>query len=114
MIDLLNIALALFSIALGLFGWLAPKFTMEAVELQATGSMGPSEIRASSGALFVGLGVGALILGMPAGYAMIGFAWGFAAIGRMTSLMLDGASRKKWVYFLVEAAVAILALGANL
>ena len=111
----LNPALALFSIALGLFGWFAPRYTMAVVDLQPGPTpMGPSEVRAASGALFVGLGLGALILGTPLAYAMVGFAWGGAAIGRLTSLLLDGQTRKKWGFFACEAAVAALALGLNL
>jgi len=114
-IDILNLALALFSIALGLIGWLAPRYTMKVLDLMAGPSaMGPSEVRAASGALFVGLGVGALWLGTPAAFAMVGFAWGGAAVGRLTSLALDGATARKWGFFLCEAAVGALALWANL
>lgn len=113
--DLLNIAIALISIALGCFGWLAPRYTMAALDLAPKDStMGLSEVRASVGALFVGLGLGALILGAPMAYAMIGFAWVGAAVGRLTSIVLDGQSPKKWVYFAVEAGVGGLALIANL
>ena len=116
MIDILNIAIALVSIGLGCFGWLAPKFTMEALDLQrGETTMGVSEIRASAGALFVGLGAGALILGDPVAYAMIGFAWGGAAIGRLTSLLCDTApTRRTWGFFATEAVVALLALAINL
>jgi hypothetical protein len=113
--DILNTALALVSIALGLFGWFAPRYTMEVVDLMPGASaMGPSEIRAASGALFVGLGLGGLVLGSPIAYAMIGFAWGGAAVGRMTSILLDGATPRKWGFFAVEAAVAALLLVINL
>ncbi|WP_224824640.1 DUF4345 family protein [Cognatishimia sp. MH4019] len=115
MVDLINISLALFSIVLGLFGWLAPKYTMQVVDLQrGATTMGVSEIRAASGALFVGLGVGALFLGSPVAYAMIGFAWGFASIGRLTSIIADEApTRKTWGFFLCEAAVGITLVGIN-
>jgi len=114
-IALINPALAIFSIALGLIGWLAPRYTMQVVDLlPGPGTMGPSEIRAASGALFIGLGAGALMLGTPHAYAMLGFAWGGAAIGRLTSLALDGASTRKWGFFATEAAVAVFALGLNL
>lgn len=113
--DLLNLIFALASIGLGLFGWLAPAYTMATLDLhKGTTSMDPSEVRASAGALFVGLGIGALILGTPQAYGMIGFAWAGAAIGRATSLLLDGQTRKKWVFFGVEAVVGIGAIWINL
>ena len=113
--DLLNIAFALISIALGCFGWLAPKYTMGALHLSGhTDTMGLSEVRASVGCLFVGMGVGALIIGTPTAYAMLGFCWLGAAVGRLTSCLQDGATPKKWVYFIVEAAVGLPALLLNL
>ena len=113
--DILNILFALTSIALGCFGWLAPRYTMSALNLEGhTDTMGMSEIRASVGCLFVGMGVGALIIGTPAAYAMLGFCWIGAAAGRLTSCLKDGATPKKWVYFAVEAVVGLPALFLNL
>ena len=116
MAELINIALALTSIALGCFGWLAPRYTLETLDLQTVGStMGLSEIRASAGALFVGLGIGALYFGTPAAYAMVGFAWGGAAVGRVTSIVKDDApTRKTYVFAAIEIAVAALLLAINL
>ncbi len=113
--DILNIIFALASIGLGCFGWLAPRYTMGVLNLTTTSdTMGMSEVRASAGCLFVGMGIGALIIGTPAAYAMLGFCWCGAAAGRLTSLIVDGQSQKKWGYFLVEAAVGIPALWLNL
>lgn len=113
--DIINIIFALISIALGCFGWLAPKYTLSALDLTpGETTMGASEIRASVGALFVGTGIGALVLGSPEAYMMLGFSWLGAAVGRLTSLVLDGQSRKKWVYFIVEAAVAVPAIALNI
>ena len=116
MIDILNIALALVSIALGAVGWLAPRYTMGALDLETAGStMGLSEMRAASGALFIGLGLGALVIGTPSAFAMIGFAWGGAAVGRATSLLLDDPKpMKKIVFFIIEVAVAAPLLILNL
>ena len=115
MIDILNILIALLSIGFGAIGWVAPGYTMRQLDLQPAGTstMGPSEMRAASGALFVGLGLGALLIGNPTAYAMIGCAWGGAAIGRLTSILLDGASRPKWIFFAVEIAVGIVAIVIN-
>lgn len=116
MTDILNIAMALLSIGLGCFGWLAPRYTLEALDLQTNGStMGLSELRASAGALFIGLGLGALYFGTPEAYAMVGFAWGGAAVGRVTSILKDAApTRKTYGFAAVEVAVAVLLLAINL
>lgn len=115
MIDLINILLALTSIGLGAIGWINPAYVMDMLGTEAkNGTMGLSEVRAASGAMFVGLGVGALLIGTPTAYAMMGIGWGFAALGRATSLALDGQSRTKWIFFLVEAGFAALALALNL
>lgn len=115
MADLLNIALALLSIGLGAIGWLAPRYTMGVLDLATNGStMGMSEIRAASGALFVGLGLGALVLATPLAFAMVGFAWGGAAVGRLTSIIADGPTRTKVGFFAVEIAVAATLLALNL
>lgn len=111
---LLNLLLAIISIFFGLFGWLAPGYTMNAIGLQATNKMGPSEIRAASGALFVAIGVGALLFRTPTAFAMMGVAWGGAAIGRLTSLIFDGVTRQKLIFFAIELAFAALAIGFNL
>ncbi|MEQ6248140.1 DUF4345 family protein [Sulfitobacter sp. HNIBRBA3233] len=115
LISVINVLLALFTIGFGAVGWLAPKYTMDTVDLKDTGSsMGTSEVRAASGALFVMAGIGALILGTPGAYAMIGFIWAGGGLGRITSLILDGQTRRKWIFFASEVAVAVIALGVNL
>ena len=115
LIDILNIVLALLSIGFGAMGWLAPRYTMDKLDMTDTGStMGLSEVRAASGALFVMAGVGALILWTPAAFAMIGFIWAGGALGRVTSLALDGTTRLKWIFFASEVAVAAIALAINL
>ena len=113
--DILNPLFALFSIVLGVYGWLFPRYTLTVVDLQAgTTTMGYSEIRASAGALFVGMGLGSLFFGSYEAYAMLGACWAGAALGRATSLVLDGQTQKKWLFFGIEAAVAALALGLNI
>ena len=115
LVSLLNYGIVAITIIFGAMGWLAVDYTMDTVDLADGGSsMGKSEVRAASGALFVVAGIGALILNTPSAYAMLGFIWGGGAVGRATSLALDGQTRKKWGFFITEVMVAALALFINL
>ena len=114
-ITYINFAVAALTVFFGGLGWLAPNYTMETVDLRDTGStMGRSEVRAASGALFVVAGLGALWIGTSAAYAMLGFIWAGGAVGRATSLIVDGQTRLKWIFFGSEVAVAAVALSINL
>ncbi|MEM6896614.1 MAG: DUF4345 family protein [Pseudomonadota bacterium] len=112
--DLINLIIALFSIGFGAFGWLAPRYTMQVVDLADGGStMGMSEVRAASGGVFVITGLAALLIGSPAAYLMAGLVWGGGATGRLISLIIDGQTSKKWYFFAIEAAVAVAAIANN-
>lgn len=116
MIDLLNILVALMTIAFGAFGFLAPRFTASALDLEVGAStMGLSEMRASVGGLFVAMGLFAIWSGMPMAYAMLGVAYSGAALGRLISIVLDKPPfRKAMLYFALEAGPAAYLLLANL
>lgn len=116
MIALINILAALATIGFGAFGMLAPRYTMEALEMQpAQGSaMGLSEIRASTGGLFVAMGLAVLVIGAPLGYAMLGFAYLGAATGRLMSVVSDAPPRKALWFFVVEAVLAAWLILANM
>ncbi len=113
--DILNIALALLTIALGLFGLLAPRYTSDALDFATTAStMGLSELRASSGGLFVAMGAYCLLSGAAWAYFMLGIAYAGAAIGRLMSILLDKPPmRKATVFFAFEAVPALYLLLAN-
>lgn len=114
-ISYINYAVVAVTLFFGALGWLMPGYTMDTVDLRDTGStMGRSEVRAASGALFVIAALGALWINAPEGYAMLGFIWAGGAVGRATSLAVDGQTRLKWIFFASEVAVAAIALGANL
>ena len=112
---ILDLLLAIATIGFGAAGWLAPGWTMEKVDLSDTGStMGLSEVRAASGALFVVAGLAAILIGSPTAYAMLGFVWLGGALGRATSLLLDGRTTRKWGFFGTEAVFAALLILPNL
>lgn len=116
MIDIINIIAALLTIGFGLFGFVAPKYTAAALDLEPTTStMGLSEMRASVGGLFVVAGLAALWLGEPLAYVMIGFAFAGAALGRALSLIFDKPPITKVLVFGgIEAGLALWLLAANL
>lgn len=115
MTDLMNITASLLTIAFGLFGFVAPRYTAAALDLAPTTStMGLSEMRASVGGLFVVAGLAALWLNEPLAFAMIGFAFVGAALGRLVSLIFDAPPRRKVLIFGgIEAALAVAFLWAN-
>ena len=116
MIDIVNVILMIATIAFGLIGWLAPRYTMDKLKLACKqgSTLGMSEIRAANGALFVGLGVAALVMGLPLGYAMVGFAYVGAAIGRLTSIVLDDSGEFiSYSFVAAEIAFALFLVWAN-
>ena len=104
------------TIAFGLFGFLAPRYTASALDLEPTSStMGLSEMRASVGGLFVVAGLAALWLPEPLAYAMIGFCFVGAALGRAVSLIFDKPPAKKVLLFgAIAAFLALCFLAENL
>lgn len=116
MIEIINVLAILATVGFGLIGWLAPSYTMDKLDLAAKpgSTLGFSEIRAASGALFVGLGIGALVIGAPWGYAMMGFGYLGAATGRITSIIIDNSGQKvSWSFFAAESALGLWLVLAN-
>lgn len=116
MIDAITLVATLLTIAFGLFGFLAPRYTASALDLEPTAStMGLSEMRASVGGLFVIMGCAALWLDTPLAYAMIGFAFTGAALGRVISLIVDKPPIGKVLVFGgIEAVLAAWFLAVHL
>ncbi|MFW2543999.1 DUF4345 family protein [Primorskyibacter sp. 2E107] len=115
MTDILNIAIALVTVAFGLFGFLAPRYTARMLDFTPTDStMGLSELRASAGGLFVAVGLVCLITAAPGAYAMLGVAYVGAACGRLISMIVDKPPQPKaTLWFLFEAVPAAWLLYAN-
>ncbi|ABD55307.1 DUF4345 family protein [Jannaschia sp. CCS1] len=115
-IDYINFALAITTIGLGLCGWLATRWTMSALDMQAGPSnMAFTEVSGVSGCLFVGMGLAVMVLNDPVAWVILGAAYAGAALGRVTSILRDDASfRKSWTFFGTEAAFAAWLVLANL
>ena len=89
MTDLLAPAGALASALLGALGLCAPLRAARMVGLSPLGARGVSELRATYGGLFLGLGLAALLWQQPAAYGVAGAAWLGAALARLASIVLD-------------------------
>ncbi|MEO0358109.1 MAG: DUF4345 family protein [Pseudomonadota bacterium] len=116
MIDIINIIAAVLTIGFGAFGFVAPRYTLNVLDLAPTQSnMGLSEARASVGGLFVALGLVAILVQADWLYCAIGIAYLGAAAGRVVSLILDAPPRNKLlVYFGIEAGLGLWLVCANL
>ena len=114
-IDYVNFAAAILTVVLGLMGWLAPRWTMDQLDMKAgPTNMAYTEVSAASGCLFVGLGLGAMLLDQPMAWVVVGLAYAGAATGRLTSIFRDdAASRQSWTFFGSEAALAAWLILAN-
>lgn len=112
----LNAIAALLTIGFGLFGFLAPAFTANALDLAPTKStMGLSELRASVGGLFVVTGAAVLWLNTPTAYMMLGVVYAGAALGRFVSVALDNPPLIKALTFGgIELALAVWLILANM
>ncbi|MEO1798391.1 MAG: DUF4345 family protein [Pseudomonadota bacterium] len=106
---------ALLTIAFGAFGFLAPRYTLGALDLATTTStMGLSEMRASVGGLFVVLGAYALATQQKEAFFFIGIAFVGAALGRVVSLVFDNPPFAKVAVFGgIEIALAVTLILLN-
>ena len=86
---------ALLTLALGLFGALAPSQAARFVGIQPLGGAGISEVRATYGGLFIAMGVACLVLQAPTAFLLAGLAWCGAGLMRFPSLLLDKGSFPK-------------------
>ena len=106
---------AVLTIAFGAFGFLAPRYTLGALDLATTAStMGLSEMRASVGGLFVVMGLYALVTQQKEAFFFIGIAYVGAALGRVVSIVLDNPPMIKVAVFGgIEIALAAVIIYLN-
>jgi hypothetical protein len=89
--DWLNLLGAVVVTALGLMGVFAPRVAANFVRIAPTGTTGISEVRATYGGVFLGLGLTALIVQQPTLFTAIGVGFGLAALVRLVSVWLDNS-----------------------
>lgn len=116
-VEVVNILLALLTIAFGGICLVSPTYAMGALSLKTDGKRdGMSEIRAASGGAFVVMSVAAILLGatQPLAWVMLGVHYAGAGLGRIVSIALDGSgSPKIWFFFATELLFAAWLIGAN-
>ncbi len=116
-VEIINIILALLTIAFGGICLVSPRYAMGALSLQTAGTTeGMSELRAASGGAFVVMSIFAIVFGpaFPMAWVMVGVHYAGAGLGRIVSIALDGSGTKKiWFYFTTEALFAAWLIGAN-
>ena len=113
--SLINPIAALLTSAFGAFVFLAPRFTLGALDLATTKStMGLSEMRASVGGLFVIFGTYALLFPSREAFYFLGIVYAGAGVGRVLSLILDNPPAAKVAVFGgIELGLAALLIYLN-
>ena len=107
-LEILQIILAVGTIATGLISLIWPRSVQGFTGLNAPGPRGISEIRAVLGGGFIGLGMAPLILGAPA-YQMLGIAYLAIAVARIASIVLDRSyERSNWISLATEIVAGII------
>jgi Domain of unknown function (DUF4345) len=107
----LNFIGAILITCLGVGGFFQPLFFAKLVGLAPSAPHGISEIRATLGGFFIGLGGFALYAQNTAIYGAIGMGWAGAAIARIFSLIIDRKINKENIGgVFLEGGIGILFL----
>lgn len=113
--ETLPIAGATITLVLGLLGLLMPCQVAQTIGIKPVGSLGISEVRATYGGVFCGLGLACLVFQTPEIFATVGIAWLAAAVARAGSIRFDRSrSRKNIAGLAVEAVTGLLLLAGLL
>ena len=89
MMDILPLIGAVITMGLGLLGFMAPGFVAGMVAIEAESGLARSEVRATYGGFFLGLGGSCLWFQSPAMYLVVGIAWCLAAVARLIAIFIE-------------------------
>jgi len=102
---------AVATLGLGLLGLFAPAKAAALTSLSPLGRDGRSEIRATYGGLFAGMGALCLVTQVELIFLTVGAAWIGAAVGRAWSVVTDqNLSRKNLGGLALESLIGLLLL----
>ncbi len=112
---LLSYLAACFSLALGLFGLVAPQGALRLIGLQMEPGLPQaiSEVRATYGGVFIGASLYPLVSGEPHAFLTLAACWLLAGFCRLCSALIDDAAATRFnlasvaVEFTVGAAIAL-------
>lgn len=108
-LEVLQILMAVGTIATGLISLVRPRAIRGFTGLEAPGPRGITEIRAILGGTFIGLGVSPLILDTPEAYQMLGITYLIIAAARIIGLVLDRSlERSNYISLVVEIVAGII------
>jgi hypothetical protein len=90
---ILSYAATLFSLGLGLFGFIRPQGALDLIGLQTVPGLAHSisEVRATYGGVFTGVSLYPLITGEPHAFLTLALGWMLAGFCRLCSALIDGA-----------------------
>ena len=89
MMDILPLIGAVITIGLGLVGFMLPNVAASMVGIEAANGLARSEVRATYGGFFLGLGGSCLWFQSPAMYFVVGIAWCLAAVARFIAIFIE-------------------------
>jgi hypothetical protein len=110
-IQIINSIGAVFCLLLGVTGLFYPNSTANFVGIIAGKERGKSEIRATYGGVFIGIGASALFFRDANVFTAVGIGWAFAAIARIFGMVIDKEFHKlNFGGVIFESLVAVLLL----
>lgn len=110
-LEIVQIILAVSTIATGLVSLIRPKSVKGFTGLSAPGPRGITEIRAVLGGAFIGLGLAPLVLSAPAAYKMLGITYLVIFVSRAAGMALDKSfERSNWISLAFEIVAGVVLL----
>ena len=92
-LTIISYAAAIFSLGLGLFGFIKPEGALDLIGLQKVPALAHSisEVRATYGGVFIGVSLYPLVTGEPHAFLTLALGWMLAGVCRLCSALFDGA-----------------------
>ena len=108
-------AAAVLHLLIGFLGFIFPAQVAAKLSLQPLGKLGFSEVRATFGGIFFGLGLALLFHNTAEAYTVVSAGWFGAAVARLLSIFIDREFGPKNVgSLLLEAGIGAMLFSARL